>query len=343
MNAVPRAEGTESILESTANGVGGLFYSMAMSAMRGEGDYELVFLPWFEHEEYEAAPHEGFIFPEEWQAYGQLHKIGPDKLYWAYLKNAEQCQAISGDPDTICWKFKQEYPATVEEAFQTSGVASFVPSRDVLNARNADVRVSGHTPLILGVDPARGGDKTHIIDRQGRLAGSYVHASLDEDDLMALCGRIVSIMQGVNPDKVFVDITGLGAGLYDRLRELGYGGLVHGINFAQKASDPTRYANKRAEMWDTMRDWFTDPAGVSVPNDDQLHIELTAPVWDKGATRHTSNGALLIEDKQHIKDRIGHSPDMADALALTFAYPVGAALEHSHTITATGHSAVTGY
>src|SRR3546814_6740688 len=56
LQAVPRAAGTEVILESTANGVGGLFYNLWQAAVRGEGDYQAIFLPWFRHGDY---PHDG--------------------------------------------------------------------------------------------------------------------------------------------------------------------------------------------------------------------------------------------------------------------------------------------
>ena len=123
---------------------------------------------------------------------------------------------------------------------------------------------------------------------------------------------------------VFIDVTGLGAGVYDRLRELGYENIVYGINFAQKARDGTKHANKRAEMWDELREWFDDPAGVDIPDSDTLHSELCAPIWGKGATRYDSSGRLLLEAKEHIKERLGFSPDGGDAAALTFAFPVGA-------------------
>ena len=123
-------------------------------------------------------------------------------------------------------------------------------------------------------------------------------------------------------DRVFIDVTGLGAGIYDRLNETGYSRVVRAVNFAQKPYKPDQYRNKRAEMWDELRQWLEDPAGVQVPDDDKLHGDLCAPVWGKGATKHDSNGRLVLEPKDHIRERLGISPDGGDAAALTFAFPV---------------------
>lgn len=325
LQAVPDAPGTEVILESTANGVGGLFYSMCKAAERGEGEYILIFLPWFWHEEYRKAPPGGWQAPAEFKEYGELHGLAEDQVYWAYGKNEELCRAVGGDPAQICWKFRQEYPATAEEAFQTSGEAKFISPEAVMRARKNSVTPSDRTPLVIGVDVARaGGDKSRIIDRRGRKLGGLVNKTLDTDDLMRLAGEVVAVMNQHNPRQVFIDVTGLGAGVYDRLKELGHGSRITGVNFAQQALDPDRYSNKRAEMWDLLRQWFDDPAGVDIPDDDVLHSHLCAPIWGKGATGHNSSGCLVLEKKEHIKERLGFSPDGGDAAALTFAFPVAA-------------------
>jgi len=186
----------------------------------------------------------------------------------------------------------------------------------VLKARKGDA--GGYGPIILGVDPARrGGDKTGIIDRQGRRMGQNICKRLDSNDLMATAGEIVRIVRDIKPTKVVIDTTGLGAGLYDRLKEL-LGDLVDGVNFGAKAYDTDRYANRRAEMWDLMRQWFEDPAGVQIPDQDDLQGDLCSVIRGPGATRFTSSGQLLLEPKEHIKERLTFSPDLGDASALTF-------------------------
>ncbi len=325
LQAVPKEPGTEIILESTANGLGGLFYTMCKAAEREDSEYQLIFLPWMWHEEYQESPPDDWRPPEEFAEYGELHELAPGQLYWAYLKNRELAQSVSADSEAICWKFRQEYPATAAEAFQTAGDANFINPEAVMRARKNRVRVDKQTPLVVGVDVARGGgDKTRIIDRQGRRLGGRVNFVMNSDDLMAVSGEIARMIQQMAPRAVFIDVTGLGAGVFDRLRELGYSEVVYGINFAQKSVDTTKHGNKRAEMWDQLREWFDDPAGVDIPDDDTFHSELCAAVWGNGATRYDSSGRLLLESKEHIKERLGFSPDGGDAAALTFAFPVGA-------------------
>ncbi len=182
---------------------------------------------------------------------------------------------------------------------------------------------------MVGVDCGRGGrGKTRLYDRQGRRLGGYIDIAIDTDDLMevaGVCARVIDKLRqrGLPFRQMFVDIGGLGAGVYDRLREMGYGDVVTAVNFGQKPIDPRKYANKRAEMWTELRDWLGDPAGADVPDDDDLHTQLCAPIWGPAATRHNSNDQIILEPKEHIEARLGFSPDAADAAALTFAFPVG--------------------
>ena len=91
------------------------------------------------------------------------------------------------------------------------------------------------------------------------------------------------------------------------------------MNFSERALNSDRYLNRRAEMYDLMREWMADPAGVQIPDTDELHGDLAAPMRGPGATRFDSAGRLVLEAKEHIKERLGFSPDLGDALALTFA------------------------
>ena len=104
---------------------------------------------------------------------------------------------------------------------------------------------------------------------------------------------------------------------------------VEGINFAQSPSDDRVYLNKRAEMWGELRDWLEDPAGVEVPDEDELHTHFCAPVWGKGATHFNSKNQIVLEPKVHIKERLGFSPDTGDAAALTFASRVHVARDET--------------
>lgn len=325
MQAVADTPGTEVILESTANGIGNTFHALWKAAERGDSEFEAIFIPWFWHEEYSRPPPEDWHAPQEWSEYQAVYGLTREQTYWAFTKNRDLSVVAGGGPDEINWKFRQEYPANADEAFQTSGAETFIPTMSVLKARKGSV--SGYGPMILGVDPARGGgDKTGLIDRQGRRLGGHVCKRIDQNDLMAVAGDVRREVKRLIPlglKKVVVDTTGLGAGLYDRLREL-LGDLIEGVNFGARAYDFDAYANRRAEMWDLMRQWFEDPAGVQVPDSDELQGDICAPMRGKGATHFRSNGQLVLEDKDHIRERLSFSPDLGDAAALTFAIDLSA-------------------
>jgi hypothetical protein len=131
---------------------------------------------------------------------------------------------------------------------------------------------------------------------------------------MELAARVAFMIQDWKPDGVFID-SGAGAGVIDRLRQLQYD--VIEVPFGGKAVQANLYVNRRAEMWFEMRDWIVN--GGKIPNDSTLKQELATPMYWYDAA-----GRRVLEPKDEIKKRLqgGGSPDMADALALTFAYPV---------------------
>lgn len=338
--AVGDVEGTEIILESTAEGIGNLFYRYTMAAMRGESDYEVIFLPWFWHDEYETECPMSFEPSKEWIDYGAMHKLEWPQLYWAYLKNRELANSIGENIDKPCWKFKQEYPATINEAFQSSG-NSFIPPALVMAARKPDETIVGRGPVILGVDPARNNDKVGIIDRCGRRMGERISMRLDPGgSLTFVAAQVASIIDKVRPDMVNIDVGGLGAGVYDILVDMGYDRILNAVNFGSRpvGTGPTGdklYLNRRAEMYDLMREWFVAGDGpVQIPDDDALQSDICGPEWGSGATRHNGANALVLEDKDKIKSRLGASPDLGDAAALTFA------VQFDHRSTAQNQPAV---
>jgi hypothetical protein len=316
LQAVPDADGTEIWLESTANGPAGLFYTLCMRAEAGIGDYELAFVPWFVHAEYKKIAPGDWVPESDWREYGETYKLTQAQLYWAWKKNADLAGAIGDTLDKPCWLFRQEYPATAQDAFRTSGGRSYLSPEVVETAIEASYPDETGAALVLGVDVARGGaDKTHIIDRRGRRLGHTINEMLDDSDEMAIAGRLVQLIRDHRPDMVFVDITGgYGGGVVDRLREQGFL-EVRGVNFGWQALDNKTYANKRAEMWAGLRGWLME--GADIVDDPVLRRHLTAPM-----DRLDSSGKLILEKKDDIRKRLGLSPDRADAAALTFAEPV---------------------
>jgi len=147
LQAVPDEPGTEIILESTSAGRQGLFYDMCAAAMRGEGEYILVFIPWFWQREYRKAATEGFAPTADELAYADEHGLDVEQLAWRRSKIVE----LNG-----VHNFRREYPATPEEAF-----AAEVPGALWTRERIDDLRAADHPELkriVVAVDPS-GGDK----------------------------------------------------------------------------------------------------------------------------------------------------------------------------------------
>ena len=175
-------------------------------------------------------------------------------------------------------------------------------------------------PKIMGVDVARfGNDSSVIIRRQGLAA--FKPSVFKDIDNMDLAARLMAEIDTWHPDAVFVD-AGRGEGVIDRCRQMGYS--VTEVPFGGRAIKDKQYVNKRCEMWDAMKNWLA--SGGSLPDSPQLKTELTTPEYGFDAANR-----MKLEPKEHIKERMGKSPDMADALALTFALPVmpGAATARS--------------
>ena len=215
------------------------------------------------------------------------------------------------DSDVVRVRVKGEFPL--------QGSSQLIPSDAVYNAlgRHLDRSEYSFSPVILGVDVARFGDDRSVIFRRQGLA-SWLEGSWRGMDTMLLSNRVAGLIVRLKPDAVFVDEGGVGGGVVDRLRQLGH--KVIGVNFGTKATNPM-YANKRSEMWCLMRDWLVGEDGEgcgALPDDNELRDDLIGPEYG-----HDKLGRIMLEQKEDMKKRGLSSPDVADALALTFASPIG--------------------
>lgn len=178
-------------------------------------------------------------------------------------------------------------------------------------ARVITPEVIAGRPKIWGLDIARYGDDTSVlVERQGRAA--RIVFSFNKRDLMTLTNHVAHHWREENPEAVFIDDGGVGGGVTDRLRELGFNPLP--VNFGNKARNPENYANLRAQMWFELLEWLKT---ASIPSDPRLRDDLIAPEYG-----FTSKDARILESKDDMKKRGLASPDFGDALALTFAMPV---------------------
>lgn len=307
-NTVADIDGSEIILESTANGVGNAFHLMWQDAEAGKGDYIAIFVPWFWQDEYRAPVPADFEITNEELTLQAAYGLDREQLQWRRNKITSYGQGFE-------WLFCQEYPCCAAEAFQTSTTNPLISPGNVMAAVSSLYREE-RAPLIIGCDPAGDGvndpDRTAIVFRKGRMVFRVeYHSSLST---MQVTGKLAEYWREYQPDALFIDKGGLGAGIHDRLIELNI--PVIGINSASAANDHERYENKRAEMWWLMKEWFEDQP-CRIPNDAPLISDLTAP-----QPTVSSNGRKLLEKKEHMAKRGIRSPDGADALALTFAMPV---------------------
>ena len=309
LQAVPDEDDTEIILESTANGIGNYFYQQWQRAEAGEGPFQAIFVPWFWQPEYRKSGLGVTRSPEE-EKIVELFGLDNEQLAFRRSKIAE----LSADGGDGLFAFRQEYPMTAQEAFQVSGGDSLIRPETVMQARQA--KVLAHGPLIVGVDPARfGDDRTAIIKRRGRSA--YDLVTYDKTSTMEVAGLVNAIIKNERPAQVAIDVGGLGAGVVDRLLELGHGDVVVPINFGGSSLDPERFINRRAEMWWNLRDWLDGDMPVMIPDRDDLHSDLCAPFY-----KYDSQARRKLESKDEMKKRGMRSTDCADALALTFAEPL---------------------
>jgi len=310
LQAVPNEEGTEIILESTANGIGNYFYNMWMAAVSGQSDFQAIFIPWYWQPEYKAVSKELEGAPlvddeEEMLAEHGKNGLTREHLFWRRKKLLE----FSNDYETARELFNVEYPMTALDAFRNPVADRFIKAAMIIKARK--MQVYSDSPLVIGVDPAIGDhDRTAIIRRKGRLAYKQeTHFNLNTMELVGLIRRIID---RENPAKVCIDCIGIGAGIVDRLLEIGYD-VVEGVNVARSANDKNKFKNLRAELWHDMREWLAQEMPVQIPDSDELQGDLTSLGY-----KFDSSARLQIESKDELRKRGMKSPDIADSLALTF-------------------------
>ena len=318
IQTVPGDDGTEIILESTGCGVGGEFHERWLQAEAGIGDYIPIFIPWYWNKDYYRQPEVGFIPDEEESECMSLYGLNLGQISWRRAKIAEL-----KDPA----KFKQEYPATSAEMFQNTGHDSFIRADSVVMARKS--KCEGYGPLIGGADPARfGDDRFSVAFRRGRK----VEEIISRNNLNTVQGAswIKSLIDTKNPAKLFIDLGGIGAGVFDILHSWGapYDKVVVGVNFGSPPHSPAEYdregkkkpgpKNRRAEMWKFSKEWLEQEGGVDIPDLDSLQTDACCP----GYRYDVVTQDLVLESKEQIRASHRRSPDEWDAIALTFAEPV---------------------
>lgn len=217
----------------------------------------------------------------------------------------------------------------VEGEFPLADDDTVIPYEWVAAAAGRDIVVDPDTPVIWGLDVARfGTDASALVKRRGRhlLEPPKLYRGYD---LMQLCGVITAEYESAadkfKPAEIMVDVIGVGAGAFDRLRELGL--PVRGINVSESPAMKASYQNLRAELMYKLRGWF-EARDVTLPDradssfsSDQSDAMLRL-IEDLTAIKYKfaeGSGKIQIESKKDMRKRTGRSPDAGDALMLTFA------------------------
>ena len=212
----------------------------------------------------------------------------------------------------------ERYDHVWEGAYESESDTQFITGSVVAKARERSFYVDASDVCIVGVDIARyGDDKTVIKARRGGDARSMPAIVLTKMDTMQVVGRVMELAEEVVADAIFVDETGMGSGVVDRLNQLT--DIAIGVNFGAKSDHYVqglpKSSNKRAEIYTKMREHLRK--SLAIEDDDEWERDLTGPLYSFDV-----NNALLLEKKDDMRRRGIPSPDRADALALTYAWPV---------------------
>lgn len=304
---IPDLPETEIIHESTANGPGNVFHSMWQDAEAGRGEYIPIFVPWYWQPEYSKPVPSGFVMDADEAIYAETYSLDAGQMAWRRAKITDD---FRGDASL----FDQEYPATALLAFRHSAGQTLIKHEWVERAaRTQNVEAIG--ARILGVDPAEyGDDETAFCDRQGRVVHKIwgVHGR----GPMEVVGIIATLLDTGLYDYCNIDATN-SRGITDRLDELGYSCTP--VVFGERAVDEIRYMRKVDEIWGDMADWFQAAPNI-IPNDEMLKSDCVARLYKYDSARRK-----IVEPKEKMKERLKRSPDRGDALATTFAVPIGPA------------------
>lgn len=201
----------------------------------------------------------------------------------------------------------------VRGLFPSLSARQFIPESDVDTAygRHYDPGAYSFAPKIITCDPAWDGDDELVIGLRQGLAFRILHTQGKNDNDVVVANLISRLEDEHEADAVFID-KGWGTGIYSAGQSMGRDWLL--VDFGGASSDPG-CLNKRAEIWNETRKWLK--AGGAIPADPGLRDELLSievlPRLD---------GKIALESKAQMKRRGLPSPNKADALAISFAYPV---------------------
>ncbi len=293
--SIPTGNGSIVLIESTSAGHRALF-DMYQQSLSKDSPFEYVFLPWYIQPEYRLKAPEDFVLSDKEKELKERFNLDDDQLFWYRQKRLELGSDIV---------LAREYPCTPEEAFSVSSNYSFFDYDDIQKAINQPRIQDDGSPLVVGIDPSRMRDKTALVWRKGRNVVKVENMD-PSADTMYLARLLYNKIAANKADAVYIDIGGLGCGVYDRLREMGTMNIFP-VNFGEKADDPLKYINKRSEMYARAKEWLSNK-----PVHMEEHQEFINQLLMIELEPNTPRVQLVA------KNKMLYSPDIADAFVMTF-------------------------
>lgn len=207
---------------------------------------------------------------------------------------------------------EQQFNQEFECSFYEPDVSQFITNAEVDAATARWTPQSQSRPVIFGVDVARFGDDRSVLLIRNVDHVMQIHTWRGLDT-MQTAAKVAQKAEEFRPDAIFVDGAGVGGGVVDRLKGLNF--KCFDVNAGSRATDDRRYINRRAEMWGVMREWLRDRGGI--PDMPDLVDDILSPLY-----KFDASNRIQLEKKEDMKSRGLPSPDVGDALAMTFAAPV---------------------
>ena len=244
--------------------------------------------------------------------YKTHHELASDwkRMHVSCLENPLVSDDFVRQIDTTYGRESNAFRIRVLGEFAVADDDTLISAELIDGAIGRDVSVSPNEPLIYGLDVARfGTDRTALCKRKGNVVLSVT--SWGGLDLMQTVGQIVNEAKKDGPEEICVDTIGLGSGVADRLREMGFN--IRDVNVAESSAMNPNAARLRDDLWLSVKEWLATKS-VRLPDDRTLRHELVAPRYT-----FTSTGKIVVESKDSMRKRGMRSPDLADSLCLTFA------------------------
>ena len=245
-----------------------------------------------------------------YEIFSKAPKIWERQTFSAF-ESAQINPAWIEEMEDFYGKDSDRYKVSVLAEFPRASEEQFVPTEFVEQAMTKEMPPSAYRgyPKVMGCDVARfGSDETVFVLRQGpKVLDVKRYHGIDTTEVAAY---VVDFFNMHRPEAIYVDAIGIGAGVFDQCKQ--YGLPVVEVVVSQKSSNPKEYFNLRSQLWGEMRWWLQN--GADIPDDPELKSQLCDMTYN-----YNGRMQMQLANKKDLKKQGLKSPDIPDALSLTFA------------------------